>query len=263
MSVPNLNDHIEVHAELFDHYNRLCERLTEEQLGLKSLCPDWDLRGVIAHVIGVEKVLDGWAPSTQDPPPFGKVATFQSEAAGLDRAELAARVQEITASRLDHLRSLDPSVVDEPSITPAGVRTYGAFLQIRVFDMWVHARDIAIPMGEQLDNAGLAAEIALNEVAGSIGYIVGKKIGLPDGKSIVFHVAGGVERDLAVLVDGRAKAVAAVDSPDVDVSVDLQTFMMLAAGRIDPQAQIDTGKITWTGDEQWGERAARNLAYTM
>ena len=29
------------------------------------------------------------------------------------------------------------------------------------------------------------------------------------------------------------------------------------------QAQIDAGKITWSGDDEWGETAARNLAYTM
>ncbi len=129
--------------------------------------------------------------------------------------------------------------------------------------MWVHARDIAIPLGEQLDNGGLAAEIALAEVAGSFGYIVGKKIGLPDGMSIVFHVSGGVERDLAVVVDGRARVVDTVDSPDVEVTTDLQTFMMLVAGRVDPQEHIDAGTITWTGDGQWGEAAARQLAYTM
>ena len=139
--------------------------------------------------------------------------------------------------------------------------------------MWVHARDIAIPMGEQLDNGGLAAEIALAEVAGSIGYIVGKKIGLPDGMSIIFHINDvhindfhineGVQRDLAVLVDGRARAVDTVDSPDVEVTADLQTFMMLAAGRVDPQGQIDSGRISWTGDDRWGETAARHLAYTM
>jgi uncharacterized protein (TIGR03083 family) len=267
MRTLSLTDYIEVHSNLFDHYNRLCERLTEDELGLQSLCPEWDVRGVIAHVIGVESVLDGWEPSTENPPPFANIADFQIETVGLNPAEFASRVAEVTASRLAHLRSLDPSVVDAPSITPAGVRTYGAFLQIRVFDMWVHARDIAIPMGEQLDNAGLDAEIALAEVAGSIGYIVGKKIGLPDGKSIVFHidsvVEGGVERDLAVLVDGRARVVDTVDSPDIEVTADLQTFMMLAAGRIDPQAQIDAGEITWTGDELWGDTAARKLAYTM
>ncbi|MGD9619691.1 MAG: maleylpyruvate isomerase family mycothiol-dependent enzyme [Mycolicibacterium sp.] len=263
MTVPNLADYTAVHSELFEHYNQLCARLTEEQLGLQSLCPDWDLRGVIAHVIGVESVLDGWIPSTENPPPFGKLAQFQDEAAGLGPALLARRVAEITASRLAHLRAMDPSVVDMPAITPAGVRTYGAFLQIRIFDMWVHARDIAIPMGEQLDKGGLAAEIALAEVAGSIGYIVGKKIGLPNGMSIVFHIDDGVQRDLAVVVEGRARAVDELDSPDVEVTADLQTFMMLAAGRVDPQDQIDAGKISWTGDDHWGETAARHLAYTM
>ncbi|MGB0877647.1 MAG: SCP2 sterol-binding domain-containing protein, partial [Mycobacterium sp.] len=118
-----------------------------------------------------------------------------------------------------------------------------------------------------------------------------KKIGLPDGMSIVFHVGsglkeggskeggskeggskeggskegteGGAKRDLAVLVDGRARVVDAVDSPDVEVTADLETFMMLAAGRVDPQSKIDAGEITWTGDDQWGDTAARKLAFTM
>jgi hypothetical protein len=41
------------------------------------------------------------------------------------------------------------------------------------------------------------------------------------------------------------------------------TFMQLACGRIDPQAQIDAGKITWTGNGELGARAARNLRFTM
>ena len=53
MRTLSLTDYIEVHSNLFDHYNRLCERLTEDELGLQSLCPEWDVRGVIAHVIGV------------------------------------------------------------------------------------------------------------------------------------------------------------------------------------------------------------------
>ena len=70
-------------------------------------------------------------------------------------------------------------------------------------------------------------------------------------------------RELAVVVDGRATAVDSVESPDVEVTTDVETFVMLAAGRIDPQAQIDAGRISWSGDGQWGETAARNLTYTM
>ena len=97
----------------------------------------------------------------------------------------------------------------------------------------------------------------------SIGYIVGKKIGLPDGASIVIHLTGPVTRDLAAVVDGRARAVDRVEHPDVELTTDTVTFIQLAAGRIDPQRQIDAGLVTWTGNAQLGERAARNLSFTI
>ena len=263
MTTPTMADYIDTHEAVFADYNDLCGRLADEELATQSLCPEWDVRDVITHVVGVETVLDGWVPSVDKPPPFGKLGAFEAEAGGLTQEEFAARIAEITASRLADLKGLDPAAVDEPSITPAGVATYGRFLQIRLFDFWVHWRDIAIPLGEPTDDSGFAAEAALQEVVDGIGYIVGKKIGLPEGKSIVFHITGGVERDIAVVVDGRATLVDAVESPDVEVTADVGTFVLLAAGRIDPQEQIDAGKITWTGDGQWGEQAARNLAYTM
>jgi uncharacterized protein (TIGR03083 family) len=217
---------------------------------------------VIAHALGVEVVLDGWTPSTETPPPFEMMGDFATRLADLAPDALAAAVAEVTTSRLDHLRSLDPAVVAAPSITPTGVKTYGDFLRIRVFDLWVHARDIAIPLGRPLDVGGIAAELALDEVAGAIGYIVGKKVGLPEGRSAVVHVTGDVERDIAVVVDGKARPVDSVADPDVEVTADAETFVLLAAGRIDPHSRIDDGRITWSGDAEWGERMARNLAYT-
>ena len=55
----------------------------------------------------------------------------------------------------------------------------------------------------------------------------------------------------------KAKALLAA------VPADTTTFIMLACGRIDPQEQIDAGRISWRGDEAWGEKAARNLRFTM
>jgi uncharacterized protein (TIGR03083 family) len=262
-----LADYVAAHRQLFAHYNDLTGRLSDEQMATRSLCPDWNVREVIAHTMGVEVVLTGWAPSAEVPPPFEKMGAFAAAVEGLSLADFAALVRETTAARLAELEQLDPAVLDEPSFTPAGIATYRRFLQVRVFDLWVHARDIAIPLGETLDDGGDAAEMTLQEVDDSIGYVVGKKIGLPEGKSIVFKIRGAVERgtvrrDIAVAVDGRATRVDSVDDPDVVVTTDVGTFVMLAAGRIDPQTQIDEGKISWTGDDEWGERAARNLAYT-
>ena len=150
------------------------------------------------------------------------------------------------------------------SWTPVGVQTYADFLAIRIFDMWVHVRDCTIPLGRATDDSGPAAEITLDQVDRSIGYIVGKKVGLPDGMSLRADITGPVQRQLAVVVDGRAKAVdpESLESPDVVLTADSTTFTMLACGRINPQTKIDDGSISWSGDDHWGEHAARSLRFT-
>ena len=40
-------------------------------------------------------------------------------------------------------------------------------------------------------------------------------------------------------------------------------FMNQACGRIDPEIPIANGEISWSGDEELGARAARNLRFTM
>ena len=87
-------------------------------------------------------------------------------------------------------------------MTPVGPQAYGNFLQIRVFDLWVHNRDIAIPLGVELPDGGPTAEQALNEVHRSMGYIAGKKIGLEDGMSMTVEVTGGAPRTMHVRSTG-------------------------------------------------------------
>jgi uncharacterized protein (TIGR03083 family) len=263
MTTRTMADFVSAHETLYATYTDCCRDVGADELATQSLCPDWDVRDVIAHAIGVETVLDGWEPSADSPPPFSKMREFADEVADLSPDALAAKVAEVASSRLEHLRSLAPGVVDAPSITPTGLRTYGDFLRIRVFDLWVHARDISVPLGRALDPGGTTTEIALDEVAGSIGYIVGKKVGLPDGRSAAVHVTGAVERDIAVVVDGKARIVESLDDPDVELTADVETFILLAAGRIDPGERIGDARISWSGDAEWGERMARNLAYTM
>lgn len=263
MNAHTTTDLVSATETLLTTYSTWCDRFGDDELSTQSLCPDWDVRGVLAHAVGVEVVLDGWAPSTETPPPFEKMGGFATELDGKSPTEVATAVRAVADSRLDHLRSMSTDAAATPSITPTGVRTYGDFLRIRVFDLWVHAHDMAIPLGYPVDLGPVAAEIALDEVAGAIGYIVGKLVGLPDGRSAAIHVTGDVERDLAVAVDGKARAVESVADPDVELTADVETFILLAAGRVDPQERIDAGRITWSGDDEWGERMARTLNYTI
>jgi uncharacterized protein (TIGR03083 family) len=250
--------------QCYDAIESLASRMDSAQWHAQSLCPDWDMRGVITHLGRMERVLTGWLPeSAEDLPPLDRIGPYFEEMAALTDAAFAARIGEIFAGRRADLAGLTEADLARPSWTPIGPRSYGGFLEIRIFDFWVHERDIATPLGWPTDDAGPRAEIALGQVEGSIGYIVGKKIGLPDGASIVFRLTGPVKRNLSVVVDGRARAVDHVEHPDVELTTDTVTFVQLAAGRIDPQRQIDSGRVTWTGDPQLGDRAARNLSFTI
>lgn len=240
----------------------LFTELAEEEWSEQSLCPDWNVREVLVHRIGIEHVLTGWAPSTEDPPPFELLGELEAELAPMAHADVLARAREIWAARTTDLGGVDQATVDTPSFTPTGIGTYGDFMRMRIFDSWVHERDVTIPLGRPTDDSGARAAYSLDEVESAMGYIVGKRIGMPDGSGITFHITGGVERDIHVAVEGRAAPVDSLEDPTCEVWADVATFVMLAAGRIDPDGAIESGSIRWTGDGEWGEKAARSLAYT-
>jgi len=245
----------------FARIEALCADLSQREWEARSLCPEWDVRAVVNHVTSIEAVLAGWLPEdASTPPPFEKAAFADPDASS---ADFASAVKTIYDRRRQDLAALTAADLERPSWTPVGPTSYGRFLAIRVFDLWVHERDIAIPLNRATLDDGIAAEIALAEVEGSIGYIVGKKIGLPDGKGITFRLTGPITRDISVKVDGKAKRVEQLDNPDVTITTDSTTFILLACGRIDPQTPIDAGAISWIGDEEIGDRAARNLRFTM
>jgi uncharacterized protein (TIGR03083 family) len=249
----------------YDAIESICARLDEANWHAQSLCPEWDMRAVVRHLGMMERVLTGWLPaSAEDLPPLDRIAPYETEAAALDDASFATLISGIFADRRADLARLTEADLERPSWTPIGPRSYGGFLEIRIFDFWVHERDITTPLGWATDDGGPRAEIALGQVESSIGYIAGKKIGLPDGSSIRFRLTGPVVRSIAVAAsDGRARAVEQLDQPDAELTTDTVTFIQLAGGRIDPQEQIDRGAVYWTGDGELGDRAARNLRFTI
>lgn len=238
--------------------------LGADQWTVPSLCPAWTVRGVLGHLGGVEHMLLGEEPgSMTEAIPFGKVGEWLADVDGLDDDAFLARYRAVVAARLAELDTYTDEQLERPSLTPVGSGTYGRFMAIRVFDYWVHEQDMRVPLGIPGHADGPAAEMAIDEIHRSLPYIVGKRIGLEDGMSITFELTGPVRRSMHLVVDGRAGLVDALDAADVTLSTDSTTFALLACGRIDPQGAIDDDRVRWSGPDEWGDRVARNLAFTM
>lgn len=238
----------------------------------KTVLPGWDVHDVLAHMVGTECALsgdsmppvpdgaDGWEHVRND---IGKVneAWVESRRVG-SHQELLAEFVAITAKRLASLRAMSVEDFYAPSWTPAGPGTYARFMQIRVFDCWMHEQDIRSAVGRPGHESGPAAERSLDEVTGALGYIIGKLGRAPDGSTVLIRLTGPIERDLHVIVEGRARLTDAFDGePTATISLPSSLFLRLAGGRVDPETALEP--VRFDGDIDLARRLASNFAFTI
>ena len=234
-----------------------------------TACPGWTVADQLAHIVGTESMLAGI------PTPPGETADLPAhvhndigranehwvtELRRSSPADLLEQFHRITAQRLESLRALTGAQWDEPSWTPVGKADYRRFMQIRVFDSWVHEQDMRTAVGRPGHGDGPAAEQAIDEIERALGYIIGKRAGASDASSVTIELTGPVIRSIHVVVDGRAAVVAALpDTALVTIRLGSVTFVALACGRVDP-AEV---AIAVEGDQELGQRIAANLAFTI
>jgi hypothetical protein len=139
-------------------------------------------------------------------------------------------------------------------------------MRVRVFDCWMHEHDIRHAVGESATDDELArddARLALDEMAASMGFVVGKKGKAPEGSRVLIALTGPLARTIRVAIDGRAAVVDDVGGkqPTAAVTVDGRQFVRLAGGR--PMVGYAPQAIEYGGDEAVGTRIVENLNYVI
>lgn len=251
----------------------LLDELDTDDFAAPTDCPGWTVADVVAHVIGTELMLSGVdAPEVEVPeaPHLRNDIARMNETWIIARRDLApealvAEFHDVIRTRSEALDVLTQEEVDTESWTPAGHSTLGRFLQIRVFDTWIHEQDIRLAIGQAGHETGNAVERSLSEVALGIGYVVGKRAGLTDGESCRIELPGPQPARYDVLVaDGRASVVDALPGdPTTTLTTDSSLFVRLVAGRRDPIGALEAGLVTVGGDVVLGERVVAALPYTI
>jgi uncharacterized protein (TIGR03083 family) len=252
----------------------LLGELSDDEWRLPSPLPGWSVQDNVAHIVGTEAMLAGEpGPSIEIDRGINEhvrndIGAFNEQWVESLRAvppnEVLSRFRELTGARLATLESMSEDEWNAESFTPAGKDTYGRFMQIRVFDCWLHEQDIRDAVGRPGHETGLAVEVVLDEMATALGFVVGKKAGATAGQSVTFALTdgGAVVRELHVEVGERAAVVPALSGPaTVTLTMPIGVMTRRCAGRVGADELLD--QVAIDGELDLASRILENQSYTI
>jgi uncharacterized protein (TIGR03083 family) len=195
-----------------------CDNLSEEQWDTPTACPGWSVRDQLSHLIGIERSLEGesvpeWpgalGPHVKTPFAEGNEKWIAVRRDRPGDAVLGEFI-EVTDRRLATLGALGEEEWAQLGPSPVGNVPYAEFMRVRVFDSWVHEQDARLALGRPGGTGGGASDIAIAQVQGAMGFVVGKRAAAPEGTVVCFSLTGPAldARQLIIAVEGgRAREV--------------------------------------------------------
>jgi uncharacterized protein (TIGR03083 family) len=272
-------DKSEVLSGLFgvwDDIDALLGGLSETQWQAASPLPSWDVKALVSHMIGTESFLAG-TPAPQPDIDVSALDHVRNDIGVMNEcwvrhlgaksgAEVLERFRAITDDRRKFLESLSGEEWDAVTPTPVGRESYGRFMRVRVFDCWMHEQDIREALqrpssDDELD--GVAARLSLDEIAATMGFVVGKLAKAPDGSRIEFELSGPLARRIRVSVDARAQVVNDFGGQDPTATIRLEglQFTRLAGGR--PMCPARAQDVDLAGDNEVAAQVVEHLNFVI
>jgi uncharacterized protein (TIGR03083 family) len=261
-------------GEVWASLGELLGELSDDEWRRPSPLPGWSVQDNVAHIVGTEAMLAGEpGPSIEidreaNAHVRNDIGAFNEQWVESLRAvpsnEVLSRFRELTGARLAALEAMSEEEWNAESFTPAGKDTYGRFMQIRVFDCWLHEQDIRDAIGRPGHETGLAVEVVLDEMATALGFVVGKKAGAEPGESVTFALTdgGAVVRELNVEVGERAAVVPALAGhATVVLTMPIGVMTRRCAGRVGPDELLD--QVAIDGDLALAAKILENQTYTI
>jgi len=273
--MPTFVDHDSI-VELLDRtwsaIGDLYAGLEEADYDRPTCLPGWTVRDQLSHIVATEMSLSGEPVPEVDVSAADHVRNdigtmnerWIESMRPMSGPEVLDRFRAVTAARLETLGAMTQADFDAPSWTPAGPdETYGRFMRIRHYDSFVHEHDAREAVGAPGRDDPAAVASCLDEVATALGFIVGRRAGLPEGSRVRLELTGPVPRTYLVEVTDRARVVDALGGePTVGIEVPGPLFLRLSAGRRDATPLLGTD-IVLSGDDALARRLATNLAFTI
>jgi uncharacterized protein (TIGR03083 family) len=238
--------------------------LSTNEWALPTECPGWDVKDQLSHLIGIERAIMG-EPAPSWDQPFGDHVKNEFAASnepwvavrrGATGPEVWAEFVDVTRHRLAQEATNSETEWAAVGWTPVGQRPRAVFMEVRVYDSWVHEQDVRRALDRPGGCGNVASAMSLTRVQDAMPFVVGKRAACPDGTAVRFEVAGPGDdaRAFTIAVEGgRARPVAESAVPTVSLSLSSIDFVRLGCGRI-TAAGLPDGAVVIEGDEALGRR---------
>ncbi|GAA2610158.1 maleylpyruvate isomerase family mycothiol-dependent enzyme [Streptomyces axinellae] len=260
---PSLQPYVDAWTQSMEAISELVTPLAEGEWNRRTECPGWSVRDVVSHIIGLECELLG------DPRPIHTLPrdiyhvrdeTSRHMEVQVDvrrhhtGPEMTSEFEYTFIRRSRQLRNEKRGPEAEiNTVVPFGPRKVPLerLLMTRAFDVWVHEQDLrrALNTPGNLDSAG--AHVARDVLLAGLPKVVGKDAGAPPNSAVVFDVSGPVEFMRTVRVDANGKASVGGSpslGPEATLSLDWETYLRLATGRVRAEAVAD--RVKTEGDAE-------------
>ena len=257
----------------WDALDASCSGLDEHQWATPTCLPGWTVKDVLAHIAGIERMIEGDPAPTIDVSHLGHIRNDFAAAVEVwveDQRHLSGEAvldgfRDVVARRRAALAAMTQADFDAPSWTPVGRdETYGRFMRIRHFDIYLHELDIrdALGIADRADMAAMA--MALPEADSALGYIASRRAALADGSVVRIDLTGPVVRTYVIgVVDGRGHLLEGHDrEPDVTLAMSDALFLRLTGGRTRPGDHLGVD-LEIAGDQAMGMHLAAQMAVTV
>ncbi|PWI16755.1 hypothetical protein DI272_23255 [Streptomyces sp. Act143] len=269
---PTLQPYADAWTHSIEAISELVTPLVEGEWNRRTPCPGWSVRDVVSHVIGLDcEMLGDPRPIHTLPRDLYHVTNEQQRYMEMQvdvrrhhtAPEMTSELEYVIIRRNRQLRneSRDPQAkVRGPYSTEL---TLEASMRRHAFDVWVHEQDLRAALGRpgNLDSPG--AHIARDVLLAELPAVVAEKADAPRSSAVVFDVHGPIEflRTIRVDIQGRGTLeTAPALGPAAALTLDWETYVRLACGRVTPEAVAD--RVKAEGDPQLTASILRNFAVT-
>ncbi|MFJ4079545.1 maleylpyruvate isomerase family mycothiol-dependent enzyme [Streptomyces iakyrus] len=270
---PTLQPYADAWTHSIEAISELLQPLAEAEWNRRTPCPGWSVRDVVSHVIGLDcEMLGDPRPIHSLPRDLFHVTNEHQRYMEMQvdvrrhhtAPEMTSELEYVIIRRNRQLRneSRDPGTKVRG---PLGSElTLEESMRRHAFDVWVHEQDLRTALGRpgNLDSPG--ALVARDVLLGELPRVVAENAQAPRSSAIVFDVHGPVEflRTIRVDIQGRGTLeTAPALGPAATLTLDWETYVRLACGRVTPESVSD--RLKTEGDPDLTAAILNNFRVTQ